>query len=304
MYEDITPDLPENNNSNVPQEPTEIYTTNLIFPEIPQFDDLIPIVKEDIYDNNEGFILYNVLSPKECEYVINTSEELGIGPLSYDKSFRNNDRCVAIGRGASNTIFNRIKDYILQLNITTEDDHHVGYSFKCEGDWKPIGLNTFWRICRYAPGGHFGPHYDAHYYVDTNNRSMKTFMIYLNDEYEGGTTNFINDSQPLFRDQDGLFKAQEENILRKIKPIKGMALIFNHHILHEGGIVSQGTKYIMRSDILFNREIPPPIDPKEEQALHFLKLAEVSESQGDLKKAVEYYKKAYKLCPNLQFVNK
>jgi hypothetical protein len=41
--------------------------------------------------------------------------------------------------------------------------------------------------------------------------------------------------------------AQEENILHRLKPEPGMALVFNHMILHEGERVQSGQKYIMRS---------------------------------------------------------
>jgi hypothetical protein len=41
--------------------------------------------------------------------------------------------------------------------------------------------------------------------------------------------------------------AQEENILHRLKPEPGMALVFNHMILHEGERVQSGMKYIMRS---------------------------------------------------------
>jgi len=40
---------------------------------------------------------------------------------------------------------------------------------------------------------------------------------------------------------------QEENILHRLKPEPGMALVFNHMILHEGERVQSGLKYIMRS---------------------------------------------------------
>jgi hypothetical protein len=40
---------------------------------------------------------------------------------------------------------------------------------------------------------------------------------------------------------------QEENILHRLKPEPGMALVFNHMILHEGERVQSGMKYIMRT---------------------------------------------------------
>jgi len=55
-------------------------------------------------------------------------------------------------------------------------------------------------------------------------------MIYLNDNYEGGETTF-NDLT--------------------IRPQQGMALVFLHDLEHEGSVVRQGVKYVLRSDIMF-----------------------------------------------------
>lgn len=33
----------------------------------------------------------------------------------------------------------------------------------------------------------------------------------------------------------------------------GMALIFEHGLIHEGGEVSQGLKYVLRSDVMYGR---------------------------------------------------
>ncbi len=70
-------------------------------------------------------------------------------------------------------------------------------------------------------GGHFGPHYDGWYTKNSNERSMKTFMLweivvsslkisrYLNSGFEGGATRFIDDSQNLHKDAEGRYCAEE-----------------------------------------------------------------------------------------------
>lgn len=55
-------------------------------------------------------------------------------------------------------------------------------------------------------------------------------MIYLNAEYEGGATRF-------------------EAV--KVNGRAGMALIFQHGLIHEGAEVLHGVKYALRSDVMF-----------------------------------------------------
>jgi prolyl 4-hydroxylase len=57
-------------------------------------------------------------------------------------------------------------------------------------------------------------------------------MIYLNDEFEGGETNFGEIS---------------------IKSETNRALVFEHHLLHEGCAVTKGRKYALRSDVIYGR---------------------------------------------------
>ena len=46
------------------------------------------------------------------------------------------------------------------------------------------------QVVRYKPGGFYLPHHDA--FQETKNRRMYTFIIGLNDGYEGGETSFPN----------------------------------------------------------------------------------------------------------------
>ena len=64
-------------------------------------------------------------------------------------------------------------------------------------------------------------------------------VIYLNDDYEGGKTNFLSPGN--------------DHILSSVSPQQGTALVFNHDTLHEGMEVISGTKYIMRTEIMFHR---------------------------------------------------
>lgn len=65
-------------------------------------------------------------------------------------------------------------------------------------------------------------------------QSQLTIMAYLNDQFTGGNTNFLDEH----------FKAQA--VTYALKPETGMVLVFQHDLFHEGEALTSGKKYIMR----------------------------------------------------------
>merc|ERR1712170_143393 len=67
-------------------------------------------------------------------------------------------------------------------------------------------------------------------------RSFITFIVFLNEGFEGGATTFYNagikDPVPCI-------------------PETGKALIFQHDILHEGSELLKGQKYAFRTDVMY-----------------------------------------------------
>jgi prolyl 4-hydroxylase len=57
-------------------------------------------------------------------------------------------------------------------------------------------------------------------------------MVYLNEEFTGGATAF-------------------HDFHLEVAPRTGMALIFQHLVLHEGCELIDGTKYVLRSDVMY-----------------------------------------------------
>jgi hypothetical protein len=88
------------------------------------------------------------------------------------------------------------------------------------------------RIYRYEVGQHFGLHQDQSYAGEDGTRSLLTLMVYLNEGFRGGETDF----------------PEQE---RTIVPRTGDALLFQHMLLHAGKAVEEGTKYVLRSDVLY-----------------------------------------------------
>jgi prolyl 4-hydroxylase len=73
---------------------------------------------------------------------------------------------------------------------------------------------------------------DAPFARENGELSLLTFMIYLNGGYKGGATRF-------------------ESLAVRGQP--GTALVFEHGLIHEGGEVTEGVKYVLRSDVMYGR---------------------------------------------------
>ena len=102
------------------------------------------------------------------------------------------------------------------------------------GPWRVVGLNERLRYYRYEPGQYFKWHGDGAFVRSEAERSLYTAMVYLNDDFQGGSTDFWN------------------NI--SITPRRGMALLFEHRQMHQGAPVLAGRKYVMRTDVMYRFE--------------------------------------------------
>lgn len=97
------------------------------------------------------------------------------------------------------------------------------------------GANERIRCYRYGPGQRFAPHYDGAFVRDEHEQSLISFLVYLNEGFVGGETHFLH-------------------LGRTIVPRAGMALLFQHRVLHEGAEVREGTKYVLRSDLMYRTD--------------------------------------------------
>lgn len=75
--------------------------------------------------------------------------------------------------------------------------------------------------------------------------------------------------------------------------------------LHEGSKVEEGVKYAMRCDVLYRRKEGGPEDcmaglSETEQARKWFLLASCLELSGNIQGSIAYYKRAYRLDPNVE----
>ena len=99
-----------------------------------------------------------------------------------------------------------------------------------------IGLEGVVLNKRYDPGQKFAPHFDGYFRRRNGEQRQLTFMVYLNQAFDGGETRFYID--------DG-------DLRITVHPERGMALAVEHAQLHEGAPVMAGRKYVLRTDVMY-----------------------------------------------------
>jgi WD40 repeat protein len=185
----------------------------------------------------ECILIENAFSNEFCSEIIKRfSSNFKQAKTHYPTSYRNNERYVIDDKKLSEQIFKTIQKYI-PSKIVTKDR-----SFKENGDWELGQLNHRIRVCRYLPNQYFNKHLDGVHYQSEIKQSKLTFMIYLNShkEFSGGKTLFFTSKE-------------DESIMKSYKPNTGDVMIFDHNLWHAGEEVFKGEKYVLRSDVLYNK---------------------------------------------------
>ena len=111
----------------------------------------------------------------------------------------------------------------------------------------PLSCNPNLRLYKYLPGHSFGPHVDESVVVGTG-RTKLTVLIYLSNCH-GGETRFEVPPNIVVRSGG---RALPENIA--FAPKAGSLLLHLHGddcLLHQGDPVIRGTKYVLRSDVVY-----------------------------------------------------
>ncbi|KAL7531601.1 hypothetical protein ACHAWF_003841 [Thalassiosira exigua] len=112
-----------------------------------------------------------------------------------------------------------------------------------------LGLNPRMRVLRYDSSDNdvFEPHFDATTRVGSMT-SLLTVLIYLNDgggeHFDGGETCFMDSISP-----------KRIDTATKITPVTGRVVLFEHDLYHSSAPPKLGTKYVLRTDVLFEVDI-------------------------------------------------
>lgn len=203
----------------------------------------LPLTVEPILGGN-SFLIRNLLSSQECKHLIQETESLGYKTIDgeYNSNYRSNTRLIVVEKKLTQILTNRIEEYVPTTMF---------------GNWWSFcGLNETLRFCKYTSGQHFSPHSDSKFVRNVNEQSFLTCMIYLNDVLleNGGSTRFLD------RQING---TQQPTVLKSIQPEQGMAIVFPHSLYHDGQMLLSGSKYILRSDVMYRKE--PDSDQSDDE---------------------------------------
>eukprot|EP01124_Arcella_intermedia_P026971 TRINITY_DN5191_c0_g2_i1.p1 TRINITY_DN5191_c0_g2~~TRINITY_DN5191_c0_g2_i1.p1 ORF type:complete len:708 (-),score=150.63 TRINITY_DN5191_c0_g2_i1:30-2153(-) len=230
---------------------------------------------------NVAFCLHDVLSPSEASKIVEVAEQLEFKSLEseYPVWYRNNQRVLIRCPSLTKLVWERVKGHLKFTDI----QNRRPFGFNNEGYWVPVTINEVIKVSKYSLGSYFSKHIDGNFLLSEDLRSVFTVIIYLNDDFDGGETKLYLGGTP-----------EQSNLVR---PATGKILIFNHDLPHESERLTKGTKYIIRTEILFQRTdygycVNPAAfmsDPKYQQVLALFKESEKLEAEGDTESALSKY---------------
>jgi len=187
----------------------------------------MPLLQRTVLEEEESIVtISNFLSPQECDQFIQLTLAQGYeeAPITTFRGFamrpdiRNNTRVMKDDVALAAQLWERMK-------------HLVPTTHRRIGSWQPHGLNERLRFYRYTQGQYFKWHSDGPFIRSQREVSLFTAMVYLNEDFEGGTTDF----------QSG----------PTVRPQRGMLLLFEHSLMHQGAPVRSGCKYVLRTDVMY-----------------------------------------------------
>lgn len=169
-----------------------------------------------------------VCSPEECEALVAQAEAIGFydapittrsGPLLAPE-VRNNTRVMFDDVDRAKALWEIFAPIVPQRIFSRT----------------AVGLNERLRIYRYQPGQRFFWHRDGSFDRSRSEGSLLSLLVYLNEGFIGGETEFDIGER------------------LSIRPETGMALLFQHTLRHQGALVRSGVKYVLRTDVMYRDE--------------------------------------------------
>jgi hypothetical protein len=229
-------------------------------------DSRLPIEKVDLSDyvcpenRNVCYLLRNVFTISECEDIVERMESKGFN----DMGNIHMNRVIVDDKITMDRLFERIKDYIPEI-VAIESPITRGSTVKL------VGLNERIRCGRYRKGQYFYIHSDSQFMRQYNSRhrltkenfecSALTVMIYLNSPQSPERS-----SLPSFSGGKTAFLRTDGSVKHSVTPEAGTAIIFTQavpELTHEGGTVTNGTKYIYRTDVMYEFAYESYCGPKK-----------------------------------------
>jgi prolyl 4-hydroxylase len=164
----------------------------------------------------------DVYTPDECRQTVEEIERWGPTLATNNPMYRDQDRVMRDDAERASELLRRLRPHLPERM----------------GPLRLVGLNERLRFYRYQPGQQFPPHTDHWYWPSTTQVTLLTVLVYFNDDFEGGETRFT------------------EHLEDVVVPKPGLVAIFQHKLRHEGCAVRRGVKYAMRTDVIYEGDVP------------------------------------------------
>ena len=127
-------------------------------------------------------VIDDLLTQDECKYLIDFAEKQGFKEI--DRGIAHYFRVEFDNEWLANMLCKRL---IVKKNMPN-----------VWNGTKVVGLNAHFRVSKYHPGMKFDIHKDGFNVDSMGNRSAMTLNIFINDEFEGGETDFFHENKTFF----------------------------------------------------------------------------------------------------------
>ena len=158
-----------------------------------------------------------VYTVEECAAFIRLIEDSRPELATNNALYRDQDRVIRDDPAIAEDLFARLRPHVPPKM----------------GDLLLRGLNARLRMYRYRAGQRFAPHMDHWYRPTDTTITLHSVVVYFNADFVGGETRFT------------------EQLDQLVLPEAGRVAIFQHKVRHEGCAVQHGTKYAMRTDVIY-----------------------------------------------------
>lgn len=170
--------------------------------------------------------LKSLFSAAECTAFIEQAEQIGFEPATITtlngaelhQDVRNNDRIIFDNLELALRLWTRLAPVLPAVWMARS----------------LAGLNERFRFYRYGTNQQFDWHYDGAFERSNGEKSLITVLLYLGGDYMGGETTFEMDGK-----------------LVEVRGDQGDVVFFPHRLRHKGSMVTEGTKYMLRTDAMY-----------------------------------------------------
>ena len=225
--------------------------------------------------NDQIFTIDHVICTAKCRSIIDRANSKGwnnsapsggghgrLVGRKYKEDPRTNKFCVFHDTEISKYLFDTVRSS-LPSDLTFIGQNVYFHSVTKGAEWTPKFAYDKIRVYKYEVGNSFPEHIDykvkrtvfrdGREYIQ---QSFITLLVYLNEDFKGGQTGYWPDHNGI---HCRFLRAEEKQGCKKnhqivITPKTGMMVVQDQNILHEGLPTIKGIKYILRTDIIHERE--------------------------------------------------